>query len=175
MSFVICYLFLFLFFPVYLALVLINAAKLTYNMPKSNKLLIFFLQIKKHICILRANFGFRYYKKLNISKGIFFLFLFFLLAIFSCSSHRLEVRNEKARRKEQAFIKKERRQDEVRLYEYAVKRQKKIQSKETRKRMKELQKEADIFHGVKKEFFLKKWFTPKRKRRSPKPGEELLL
>ncbi|MCF8297747.1 MAG: hypothetical protein K9J13_09415 [Saprospiraceae bacterium] len=113
--------------------------------------------------------------KLNVSKTIIILLFCFLPSFFGCSAHRHEVRNEKSRRKEQLFIKKERKKDDERLYKYAVKRQKKIQSKETQKEMKRLQRKADIFHGVKKESFLRRWFKPKRKKGIQKPGDELLL
>lgn len=131
--------------------------------------------MRKHIRKLHSIFGFRFFKELNVSKRIIILLFCFLPSFFCCTAYRKEKRNEKSRRKEQVYIKKERKKDEERLYKYAVKRQKKIQGKGTQKKMKKLERKADIFHGTKKEFFLKRWFKSKRKREIQNPVEELLL
>jgi hypothetical protein len=46
------------------------------------------------------------------------------------------------------------------------KRHEKIQSREVRKRMKKSKHRASLNNAHKREFFLKRWFTPKQKRKS---------
>ena len=52
-------------------------------------------------------------------------------------------------------------------YEEAIRRQAQIQSPKTRRAMKKQYKRADRYNNHKKEFFLKRWFTPKKKRTAP--------
>jgi hypothetical protein len=73
-------------------------------------------------------------------------------------------REAKAKQQKKAEKKKE---DQRKLKEKAIdkgkKNHEKIQSKETRKRMKKNKKKAAANHAHKKEFFLKRWFTPEHK------------
>ena len=69
-----------------------------------------------------------------------------------------------AKQQKKAEKKKE---DQRKLKEKAIdkgrKRHEKLQSKEVRKRMKKSKKKAAANHAHKKEFFLKRWFTPGQK------------
>ncbi|MDP4267498.1 MAG: hypothetical protein Q8880_08700 [Bacteroidota bacterium] len=59
--------------------------------------------------------------------------------------------------------KKAREKENQKIYKAALKKQQKIQTKETRKRMKEMNAKANRVNENKREFFLKRWFSKKQK------------
>ncbi len=112
---------------------------------------------------------------MNKSKYIVILFFFLSLIIFGCSSLKKDMRQEKHRRKELETIVKDRDKKAEKAYEEAVKRQYEIQTKETQKRIDYLEKQSNIYNGVKKEFFLKRWFSKKKINNKQKKPENIQL
>ena len=105
--------------------------------------------------------------RINKNKGIFMkrilqsaFFLLFLVSpvvVFSQSASKQEKKIER--------MKEKRMEEDLKLYQKAIKRHQKIQSKDTRKRMKKDRKQAFRHNDNKREFFLKRWFTPKQKKK----------
>ena len=96
-----------------------------------------------------------------------FLLLFFFISVPAFSqdggkeSKKNEVENRKAKRKKAKAEWKARREKE-RGEKNAVKsHEKRLQTKETRKRMKKNRQKAARVNGNKREFFIIRWFKPK--------------
>jgi len=68
-------------------------------------------------------------------------------------------------KKQQAAEKKkaEQKKENQKAIDKGIKQHEKLQDKQTRKRMKKNKKKAEANHEHKKEFFLKRWFTPGQK------------
>ena len=93
------------------------------------------------------------------------LLLIFSLAFTSvgCKSWRY---NHKRKRDAKEIERKERKQqaEAAAKYEKAMKHHASIQTPDTRRKMKRKFKQSDNYTHNKKEFFLKRWFTPKKRR-----------
>ena len=103
---------------------------------------------------------------------IFSLILSFAFTTVSCRSMRIKHKRKKDAREIQK--KKRQREDEYQAkYMAKVEYQSKIQTPETRKRMKKQFEKSQRYHGH-KDFFLKRWwksiFGPKRRTSSPGLG-----
>ena len=97
----------------------------------------------------------RLFKKLFLIS-FFSFFLITPVVVFSQSASKQEKKIEK--------MKEKRMEEDLKLYQKAIKRHNKIQSKDTQKRMKKDRKHAFRHNENKREFFLKRWFTPKQKK-----------
>lgn len=90
----------------------------------------------------------------KIPIAIIALFLLLSILAGSCrSSHGTRKQKEVARTQEQ------RKKETMHQYEAAVKRHKSIQTKETRKRLIQNEKEARRKENGRKQFFLFRWFA----------------
>ena len=72
-------------------------------------------------------------------------------------------RKEKHRHKKNEQLTEERKKEAEKQYEEAMKENYKQQTKATRKRMKQHGNQAQRYNENKKEFFIKRWFTKKRR------------
>jgi len=84
------------------------------------------------------------------------------LPLFVNAQEESAARKQKATEKKAAKLKAKKNQESLTNYQKAVKRQHKIQTKDTRKRMKRSLKESAREKPGHKDFFLKRWFTKKR-------------
>lgn len=89
---------------------------------------------------------------------------------FGCSKYQVMKRQESQRRKAMDKEKTQRELEAQAAYEQAVERQYAMQTKETRKLMRENMKKSNALRENKKPNFLKRWFTPKQKRVTPRRG-----
>lgn len=93
-----------------------------------------------------------------------YLLIFFLfLAAPSCRTNNISSKERQIQRE-----KKKRAKDDTVLYEKALKKHMKSQTKETRKEMKRNYREAQRYNQKKKEFFLKKFMREKLYQRQKK-------
>lgn len=98
-----------------------------------------------------------------IILSIFFFFSFYL---FSCQTQNTSInKQEKKIQKE----KKKRQKDDTILYQKAVKQQMNNQTGETKKAMKDAEKQAKINRENKKEFFIKRWIQNWQYKQQHKP------
>ncbi len=98
----------------------------------------------------------------------FILMLSIAFSTLSCKSWRIN----RKRKKDAREIEKKKRERDAEAnakYEEAIKHQADIQSPKTRRAMKKRYKQADRYNNHKREFFLKRWFTPKHKRKATPP------
>jgi hypothetical protein len=96
------------------------------------------------------------------------VFLLTLPMTYGCSRFAIAKRQEEKRRKELVKQNKEKELEAQAAYEAALQRHYDMQSKETRKSMRKNMKKSQTWKENKKECFLKRWFTPKHKKRHPK-------
>lgn len=84
---------------------------------------------------------------------------------FSCNRHN----RMSAREREIERTRIEREEEDQKQYEEAVKRHMEMQSKETRRRMRQNARTSESVRTGEEEswFFLKRWFKPKRKKADP--------
>jgi tRNA(Glu) U13 pseudouridine synthase TruD len=101
-------------------------------------------------------------------------FLLTLPFTFGCSRFAIAKRQEEKRRKELARMNKEKALESQLAYEEAVQRHYDMQDKKTRKEMRRNMKKSLAWKENKKPFFLVRWFTPKSKRVTPRPGGYLI-
>jgi ABC-type multidrug transport system fused ATPase/permease subunit len=96
------------------------------------------------------------------------IILSFAFTTVSCRKWQI---NHKRKRDAKEIAKKQRERDNEAnaKYEESIRHQASIQSPKTRREMKKRYKQADRYNNHKKEFFLKRWFTPKSKRRVVAP------
>jgi len=100
-----------------------------------------------------------------------FLLISLLLTIpfnYGCSRYAVMKRQEEKRRKELAKEQERRELEAQAAYEEAVQRHYDMQTKETRKEMKQNMKKSIAWKENKKPFFLIRWFTPKHKKKPPR-------
>jgi hypothetical protein len=87
---------------------------------------------------------------------------------FGCSKYAVQKRQEKQRRKELAKEQERRDLEAQAAYEEALERHYAIQTKETRKVMRQNMKKSIAIKENKKPNFLQRWFTPKQKKKPPR-------
>lgn len=87
-----------------------------------------------------------------------------------CSKYTVMKRQEAQRRKEMDKEKEQRELEAQAAYEQAVERHYAMQTKETRKAMRENMKKSNALRENKRPNFLVRWFTPKQKRVTPRRG-----
>ena len=97
-----------------------------------------------------------YLLKKFLQRTFLLLFLLSPVIVFSQSASKQQ---KKIEREKQKRVK-----EDLKAYQKAIKRHNKIQSKDTRKRMKRDRKKAFRHNDNKREFFLKRWLTPKQKK-----------
>lgn len=85
----------------------------------------------------------------------------------SCSKYSMMKREEKQRRKQQAKDQEQKELEAQAAYEQAVERHYAMQTKSTKKAMRQNMKKSIALKENKKPSFLKRWFTPKQKRTKP--------
>jgi ABC-type multidrug transport system fused ATPase/permease subunit len=103
---------------------------------------------------------------MHISRIITFMLILALPFSFGCRKWQNNYkRNRDARELERKQREKEK--ETLARYEEAIKHQADIQSPKARKAMKQKYKQAYRYNHHKKEFFLKRWFTPKKRRTVP--------
>lgn len=103
-----------------------------------------------------------------IVRLLLFSFLLTLPFSFGCSKYQMMKREENQRRKEMAKEKERRDLEAQAKYEGALERFYSMQTKETRKSMRQNMKKSQALKNNKKPSFLKRWFTPKQKKKPPK-------
>jgi len=84
---------------------------------------------------------------------------------FGCSKYQVMKRQESQRRNEMDKEKERRELESQAAYEQALERHYAMQTKETRKAMRSNMKKSNALKENKKPNFLKRWFTPKRKKK----------
>ncbi len=87
---------------------------------------------------------------------------------FGCSKYAVMKRQETQRRKEMAKEKERRDLEAQAAYEEALERHYAMQTKETRKAMRANMKKSNALRENKKPNFLKRWFTPKKRKVAPR-------
>jgi len=103
---------------------------------------------------------------MKLNKSILILLLCLLSLVLSdCSTMAKQRIKEKKRHKQNEKLVDERKEEETKQYEDAVKQHYKNQTRKTRKRMKSSARKSRRLNENKKEFFLKRWFTRKGKRK----------
>ena len=97
----------------------------------------------------------------KIKKTVFLLFVFF--AVFIGNAYSQSPKKLIEKQKEKIEKKKAQRANEaMAMYEKGLKRHLKVQSKDTKKRMRKSMRKADRINDNRREFFLKRWFAGKR-------------
>lgn len=100
---------------------------------------------------------------------ILLLALFLSLPLsYGCSKYQVMKRQEKQRRKELAKEQERRDLEAQAAYEEALERHYAMQTKETRKAMRQNMKKSIALKENKKPNFLQRWFTPKQKKKPPR-------
>jgi hypothetical protein len=102
---------------------------------------------------------------MNISRAIAFLLILTLPASFGCRKWQIK-RKRRQDAKEIERKKREREKEAMAKYQEAIKHQADIQSPSTKRAMKKRYKQADRYNHHRKEFFLKRWFGGKKRRKS---------
>lgn len=101
------------------------------------------------------------------NSGLFILILFLCFPFFSC--HR-NLPGAAQTPKNIEKMQEERKKETEEQYQLALKRHKDIQTKETRKRMKQSRKTSErLIEGKPKDSFFKRLFSKKLKKSKPKP------
>ncbi len=103
---------------------------------------------------------------MRITKLRLFLFLIMISFLIGCNPIKKQYRAENKRKKEFEKEKAKREKEAEEAFDMAMKRHYKMQTKETRKAMKKGKREAERYkeNRVKKEFFIKRWFTSRKRR-----------
>lgn len=110
----------------------------------------------------------RKYFDMKSSVRILLLCLVLLLPMgVGCSKYAVMKRQETQRRKEMAKEKERRDMEGQAAYEEALERHYAMQTKDTRKAMRQNMKKSNAIRENKKPNFLKRWFTPKKKKVKP--------
>ncbi|MDD5569597.1 MAG: hypothetical protein PHD97_00400 [Bacteroidales bacterium] len=99
----------------------------------------------------------------NIKFIIFLLFAFFSLVLSTSSFAQSPPSSIKKQKKNLDKRKEDRRNATVDAYTKGLKRHLKIQTKETRKKIRKDLRKANRINQNKREFFVKRWFTRKRR------------
>jgi len=102
---------------------------------------------------------------MNITRAIAFLLILTLPASFGCRKWQIK-RKRKRDAKEIEKKKREREKEAMAKYQEAIKHQADIQSPSTKRAMKQRYKQADRYNNHKKEFFLKRWFGGKKRKKA---------
>jgi hypothetical protein len=87
---------------------------------------------------------------------------------YGCSKFAIAKRQENKRRKELVKQKQQEDLEAQAAYEAALDRHYDMQTKETRKAMRQNMKKSLAYKENKKPFFLVRWFTPKARKAKPK-------
>jgi hypothetical protein len=85
-----------------------------------------------------------------------------------CSKFQQSRRQEAKRRKQLEEDKSKREKEAQQAYEDAIKKHYNMQDQGTKKMMKQTARKSQFSGEHKKEFFLKRWFTPKQKKSKSK-------
>ena len=106
---------------------------------------------------------------MNIKQFVLLLFILGTAAGTS-SCHKWSVRHKQKRdMRERERQQREKEKEAEEAYQEAVKAHASHQSKRTKKEMKRNYKKAERYNYHKKEFFLKRWFKGKKKRKHVSP------
>jgi hypothetical protein len=100
----------------------------------------------------------------STARMLFLCLVLILPMSLGCSKYAVMKRQETQRRKEMVKEKERRELESQAAYEQAIERQYAMQTKETRKSMRQNMKKSTALRENKKPNFLKRWFTPKQKR-----------
>jgi hypothetical protein len=104
-----------------------------------------------------------------LKKLILIIFVLTLSISFeSCSKFQQSKRQEVQRRKQFEKDKKRRDKEAEQAYQDAINRHYAIQDQGTKKMMRQTAKKSQQVGEHKKEFFLKRWFSPKQKKSKSK-------
>ena len=117
------------------------------------------------------------YQFLVMMKGLKYAGLIFLLVSLTvpmngCSKFSRMKRQENQRRKDLEKEKAQREKESQQAYEDAIKRHYEMQDKETQKMMKKTARKSARVNENRREFFLKRWFTPKQKKSKPNRNQK---
>ncbi len=103
-----------------------------------------------------------------ISRILILAVLLSLPLTYGCSKYQISKRQEKQRRKELAKEQERRDLEAQAAYEEALERHYAMQTKQTRKAMKQNMKKSIAHKENKKPNFLQRWFAPKQKKKPPR-------
>jgi ABC-type multidrug transport system fused ATPase/permease subunit len=102
---------------------------------------------------------------MNISRAIAFLLILTLPVSFGCRKWQIK-RKRRHDAREIEKKKKEKEKEAMAKYQEAIKHQASIQSPSTKRAMKQRYKQADRHNNHRKEFFLKRWFGGKKRKKA---------
>lgn len=107
---------------------------------------------------------------MSIFRISLFTLILLMLSSTACNTmKRMERQEDRRQRKIQRGIEKKKWEEE-KAYVKMQKRQKRIQDKETRKRMRQLERQSRRWNENKKEFFLVRWWKKLVYRKAQNPG-----
>lgn len=111
---------------------------------------------------------------MSILKKLLLIFsvLGFLVMADSCTNMQKAKRQELHRRKQFEREKKSRDNEAQKAYEASIKKHYNMQTQSTKKMMKSTARQSQRYKDHKREFFLKRWFTPKHKRGNTKGNQK---
>ena len=111
---------------------------------------------------------------MSILKKLLLIFSILGMVLFadSCTNIQKAKRQEIHRRKQFEKEKKDRDREAQSAYEASIRKHYNMQTASTKKMMKSTARQSQRYKDHKREFFLKRWFTPKHRRGNTKGNQK---